>query len=96
MTLAYLALVPGNILIWLVVGGVAGWITGRIMGGGYGIVGDIVLGLIGAFIGGLIGGFFFDVTAGLLGTLIVAILGSVAVVAVVRAVSHSSGHSSAL
>ncbi len=45
----------GDIIGWLVIGLIAGWLASVIMGrGGYGIVGDIVVGLIGAFIGGLI------------------------------------------
>jgi uncharacterized membrane protein YeaQ/YmgE (transglycosylase-associated protein family) len=42
-----------TLLIWLVVGAVAGWLAGVIVkGGGFGLLGDIVVGIIGAFIGG--------------------------------------------
>ena len=48
-----MALEPGGILMWLIVGLVAGWLAGQVMkGGGYGLVGDIVVGIIGAFVGG--------------------------------------------
>ena len=41
---------PGGLIAWLVVGLIAGWLAGQFMkGGGYGLVGDIVLGIIGAF-----------------------------------------------
>jgi uncharacterized membrane protein YeaQ/YmgE (transglycosylase-associated protein family) len=51
------ALEPGGVLIWLIVGLVAGWLAGQAMkGGGYGLVGDIVVGIIGAFLGGLLFG----------------------------------------
>jgi uncharacterized membrane protein YeaQ/YmgE (transglycosylase-associated protein family) len=41
-----------SLLIILVVGIVAGWLAGRVMeGGGFGLVGDLIVGLIGAFIG---------------------------------------------
>jgi uncharacterized membrane protein YeaQ/YmgE (transglycosylase-associated protein family) len=96
MTLAYLALSPGNFIVWLIIGGIAGWVTGRLMGGGYGFIGDIVLGLVGALIGGLVAGIFFTGAPGFIGTLIVAIIGSIIVVAAWRAISHSTGHSSAL
>ena len=44
---------PVNILIWLVIGAVAGWLAGKVIrGGGYGLVGDIVIGIIGAVIAG--------------------------------------------
>jgi uncharacterized membrane protein YeaQ/YmgE (transglycosylase-associated protein family) len=43
---------PGGLVAWLVVGLVAGWLAGQFMrGGGYGLIGDIVLGVIGAFAG---------------------------------------------
>ncbi len=41
------------ILIWLAVGAIAGWLAGVIVkGGGFGLVGDIVVGIVGAFLGG--------------------------------------------
>ncbi len=44
-----------SILGWIVIGIVAGWLTGKIMkGGGYGWFLDMVLGLVGAVIGGYI------------------------------------------
>jgi uncharacterized membrane protein YeaQ/YmgE (transglycosylase-associated protein family) len=46
----------GDIIGWLIIGLLAGWLASMIMGrGGYGIVGDIVVGVVGAIIGGLIG-----------------------------------------
>jgi uncharacterized membrane protein YeaQ/YmgE (transglycosylase-associated protein family) len=42
-----------NILILLVIGGVAGWLAGLVVRGrGFGLIGDIVLGVIGSFVGG--------------------------------------------
>jgi uncharacterized membrane protein YeaQ/YmgE (transglycosylase-associated protein family) len=44
-----------GIISWLVVGLIAGWLAGMLMkGGGYGVVGDIVLGIIGAIVGGFL------------------------------------------
>jgi len=41
-----------GLIIWLIIGLIAGFLASRIMGaGGYGLIGDIVVGLIGAFIG---------------------------------------------
>jgi len=41
-----------SLLVIIVVGIVAGWLAGRVMeGGGFGLIGDLVVGLIGAFIG---------------------------------------------
>jgi uncharacterized membrane protein YeaQ/YmgE (transglycosylase-associated protein family) len=42
-----------TLLIWLLIGAVAGWLAGVIVkGGGFGIFGDIVVGIVGAFAGG--------------------------------------------
>ena len=41
-----------SLLVIIVVGVVAGWLAGRVMeGGGFGLIGDLIVGLIGAFIG---------------------------------------------
>jgi uncharacterized membrane protein YeaQ/YmgE (transglycosylase-associated protein family) len=51
-----------TILAWIVLGLVAGWLAGTLMrGGGYGIVGDIVLGVLGAIVGGWLTGFLLGV-----------------------------------
>ena len=41
-------------LIWVVIGAVAGFLASAIVGGGYGLIGDIIIGVVGAFIGGWI------------------------------------------
>src|SRR3977135_233810 len=57
---------PGGIIAWIIVGLIAGWLTGLVMkGGGYGIVGDLIVGLIGALIGGFIVGLFIHGSGGL-------------------------------
>jgi len=44
-----------HLLVFLLIGGVAGWLAGLIMkGGGFSILGNVVIGLIGAFLGGWI------------------------------------------
>ena len=41
------------LIIWLVIGAIAGWLAGQIMtGGGFGLIGDIIVGIIGAVIAG--------------------------------------------
>ena len=38
-----------SIIIWLIVGAIAGWLAGMVVkGGGYGLIGDIVVGIVGA------------------------------------------------
>lgn len=68
-----------GIISWLVVGLVAGWLTGKIMGGpGKGVLMDIVVGLVGAVAGGFIVGLLgLRPDGGLIYTIIVAVLGAV-------------------
>jgi uncharacterized membrane protein YeaQ/YmgE (transglycosylase-associated protein family) len=79
---------PGGIISWLIVGLIAGWLTGLFMrGGGYGIIMDTIVGLIGAFIGGLIFSAFVHGVAGFWGSIAVAFCGAVILVAIVRAIA---------
>ena len=87
----YLAFAPPTAVSWLayiIIGGIAGWIAGKIVkGGGSGILMNIVIGIVGALIGGFLLSFFLDTAAG--GwwfTLFTAILGSVILLAIVGAV----------
>ena len=44
-----------GIIVWLIVGAVAGWLAGMVVkGGGFGLIGDIIVGIVGAVIGGFI------------------------------------------
>ena len=46
---------PQALIIWLLIGAIAGWLAGQIMkGGGFGLVGDIVVGIVGAFVAGAV------------------------------------------
>jgi uncharacterized membrane protein YeaQ/YmgE (transglycosylase-associated protein family) len=85
-----MSLEPGGLIAWLVVGLVAGWLAGQFMkGGGYGLVGDIVLGIVGAFIGGFLFGVLFPgSSAGLIGSILVAFIGAVFLIALARVVSR--------
>jgi uncharacterized membrane protein YeaQ/YmgE (transglycosylase-associated protein family) len=73
-------------LIWIVIGLVAGWLASAVVGGGYGVIGDIVVGVVGAFLGG---GLFraLHIRApfgGLAGTIFVAFIGAVVLLVVLR------------
>ena len=67
------------IIWWLIVGLIAGWITGKIMsGGGYGVIMDMVVGLIGALVGGFImRSLGYAGSGGLIYTILVAVAGAV-------------------
>lgn len=68
-----------GVISWIIVGLVAGWITGRIEGSpGRGALMDIIIGLLGALVGGfamsLLG---FSPEGGLIYTIVVAVIGAV-------------------
>jgi uncharacterized membrane protein YeaQ/YmgE (transglycosylase-associated protein family) len=76
-----------SIVAWILLGLVAGWLAGQFMrGGGYGIIGDIVLGIIGAVVGGFLSGMLLgvDVTGFNLPSVIIAFVGAVIVIAIAR------------
>ena len=83
---------PGGIVAWLIVGLVAGWLAGQFMrGGGFGLVGDIVMGVVGAFIGGLLFAFLLPGSSvGLIGSIVVAFIGAVVLIMAVRALPGRS------
>jgi len=80
-----------NVLWFLLVGVIAGWLAGMLVkGGGFGLIGDLVVGIIGALIGGL----FFSGLAGfagggLLGSIVVATLGAVLLLVVLRVLKRA-------
>ena len=83
-----MALSPGGIIAWLLVGLIAGWAAGKVSRGhGFGLIGDLVVGLIGALIGGLIAGAFIQGSVGFIGSIIVAFLGAVVLLALIRLLS---------
>lgn len=83
---------PGGLLAWLLVGLVAGFLAGQVMkGGGYGVIGDIVMGIIGAFVGGFLASLLgLGGSTGLIGSIIVAFIGAVVLIAIVRALPGRS------
>lgn len=80
-----------HLILWLVIGLIAGWLAGQVMsGGGYGVVGDIVVGLIGALIGGYLVDHFLHKSFGFIGSIIVAFIGACILVAIIHLVRGES------
>ncbi len=77
-----------DLLVWIIIGLIAGWLAGVVMrGGGYGVIGDIVIGIVGAIIGGLIFGALGLGATGIIGEIIVAFIGAVILIAILRALA---------
>jgi uncharacterized membrane protein YeaQ/YmgE (transglycosylase-associated protein family) len=78
-----------EILMWILVGLVAGVLASLVVGGvGYGIIGDIVVGVVGAFLGGLL---FREAGwrvpfGGLAGTIFVAFIGAVVLLVILHVI----------
>ncbi|WP_246612302.1 GlsB/YeaQ/YmgE family stress response membrane protein [Agarivorans albus] len=76
-----------GIIIWLLIGAVAGWLAGNIMkGGGFGVVGNIVVGIVGSVIGGFVFGLLGFGSTSMLGSLITAVVGAVILLYIVSIV----------
>jgi uncharacterized membrane protein YeaQ/YmgE (transglycosylase-associated protein family) len=74
-----------NVIWFILIGIAAGWLAGQIMkGGGFGLLGDLVVGVIGALIGGFLFGLLGISAGGLLGSLITATVGAIVLVALLR------------
>src|SRR2546427_2723621 len=85
----------GMFVSWVVVGLLAGWLAGFVMeGGGYGLVGDMVLGRVGSVVGGWIfRALGVSAGGGLFPTVFVAFVGAVIVLVAQRKVwAHASEH----
>lgn len=77
-----------NILLWIVLGAIAGWVASMIMKTKQGLVVDIIVGIVGAFVGGFLFNAFgaAGVTGFNLQSILVAIVGAVVLLAILRAV----------
>ena len=85
-------LVDTTILAWIVVGLIAGWLASQVMrGGGYGLIGDIIVGVVGALIGGFLAATLLNMPDAVNGinvtSILVAFVGAVILIALLRAVS---------
>jgi uncharacterized membrane protein YeaQ/YmgE (transglycosylase-associated protein family) len=80
-----------SFIVWLIVGAIAGWLAGMaVKGGGFGLIGDIIVGIVGSVIAGwllpqinfpLIGGPF-------IGAIIDAFIGAVILLVLLRLIKR--------
>jgi uncharacterized membrane protein YeaQ/YmgE (transglycosylase-associated protein family) len=82
-----------SLLVIIVVGIVAGWLAGNIVrGGGYGLIGDLVVGVIGAFIGDwLLPQLRIHLGTGMIALIVNATLGAIVLLIVLRLISGVGG-----
>ena len=80
-----------NVIIWLVIGGVVGWLAGLVMRDNNGLLVNIVVGIVGAAIGGLIiGGGTINNAPLTIETFLVSLLGAVILLAIVNLVRRGT------
>ena len=73
---------------WIIIGGIAGALAGMVMrGGGFGILGDIIVGIVGAIIGGFILGLFVNTTVDVWGSFVTAFIGACILIAILRLIA---------
>lgn len=89
LVLAAVTLSLSNVLWWLLIGLVAGFLASQVMrGGGYGLIGDIVVGLIGAFIGGWLADLLgIGGSSSLIVSIVIAFIGACILLAILHMVA---------
>jgi uncharacterized membrane protein YeaQ/YmgE (transglycosylase-associated protein family) len=80
-----------GLVLWIIVGLIAGWLAGKLMRGkGFGVIGDILLGIVGAIVGSWLMGFVgFRVRGGILWEILIATIGAVVLVGLLRLVKKA-------
>ena len=77
-----------NIVIWIVVGGIAGFLASKVLSGkGMGLIWDVVVGIVGAFVGGWLAGLAHISVTNIFMLVVVAFVGAVILLVIFRAVS---------
>ena len=79
-----------SLIIFLLIGAVAGWLAGQVVkGGGFGLVGDIIVGIVGAFVAGLLLPRLGLGLTGIVGSIIYAAIGAIILLVVIRLVKRA-------
>ncbi|HUD89013.1 MAG TPA: GlsB/YeaQ/YmgE family stress response membrane protein [Xanthobacteraceae bacterium] len=80
-----------SFIIWIIVGAIAGWLAGMVVkGGGFGLIGDIIVGIVGALIAGwLLPMVGIVIGGGIIGAIINAFIGAVILLIIIRLVKRA-------
>src|SRR6516164_1307083 len=83
---------PTMEFLWFILIGIAaGFLAGQIMkGGGYGLIGDLIVGVIGALLGGWLFGLAGVASGGLIGQLVVATIGAIVLILLLRLIKKKA------
>lgn len=80
-----------SIIIWLIVGAIAGWLAGMVVkGGGFGLIGDIIVGIVGGLIAGwLLPRLGINIGSGFVAAVIDSFIGAVILLLILRLVKRA-------
>lgn len=80
-----------GIIIWLIVGAIAGWLAGMVVkGGGFGLIGDIIVGIVGGLIAGwLLPQLGIVIGSGFVGDVIDSFIGAVILLIIIRLIKRA-------
>lgn len=79
-----------SIIIWLLIGLIAGWLAGELTkGSGFGVLGNIIIGIVGAVLGGVILGAVGVDPGGFLGEVVQALIGALVLIAIISLVQRA-------
>jgi len=79
-----------HFLWFIIIGAVAGWLAGTLVkGGGFGLLGDIVVGILGGIVGGWLAGALGIGADGLIGSLLIATGGAIVLILIVRMIKRA-------
>ncbi len=80
-----------GIIIWLIVGAIAGWLAGMVVkGGGFGLIGDIIVGIVGGLIAGwLLPQLGIVIGSGVVGDVIDSFIGAVILLIILRLIKRA-------
>ena len=81
-----------DFIIWLITGGIAGWLAGQVVrGSGFGLIGDVIVGIIGGFIAGWLFGHYIPLPIpgpAFIAQIVYAFIGAVILLIILRLVSR--------
>jgi uncharacterized membrane protein YeaQ/YmgE (transglycosylase-associated protein family) len=80
-----------SFIIWIIVGAIAGWLAGMVVkGGGFGLIGDIVVGIVGAIIAGwLLPQLGIVIGGGIIAAIIDAFIGAVILLVIIKLIKRA-------
>jgi uncharacterized membrane protein YeaQ/YmgE (transglycosylase-associated protein family) len=80
-----------SIIIWIIVGAIAGWLAGMVVkGGGFGLIGDIIVGIVGAVIAGwLLPQLGIALGSGIVAAIIDAFIGAVILLVIIKLIKRA-------